>query len=88
MLPTLEPGDHVFVDQRAYRRREPVEGEVVLARPGALQGRVIVKRVGRVEPDRVWLISDNPAEGTDSESFGPVPLTELIGRVEARVPAD
>lgn len=85
MLPTLAPGDHLLVDERAYASELPSPGDVVLARPPALRGEVVVKRVGAVEGGRVFLECDNPSEGTGSAHFGSLERADLLGRVTARV---
>ena len=87
MSPTLAPGDLVVVDERAYRRRAPRPGELVVARPAALGGRVVVKWIAEVAAgsDAIVLLSDHPAAGCDSRAFGPVTRHELLGPVTRRL---
>jgi hypothetical protein len=103
MRPTLQPGDHLRVDRRAYRDRLPIPGElVVLVDPGA-PDRWLVKRVASIEPGppgaaegsrptarpgqrptgepHVSVLGDAPEHARDSRTFGPVPLSSLVGRV-------
>ena len=84
MLPTLMPGDHLLVDPLAFEAALPWEGAIVIARH-PLEAREIVKRVGSVEGDRIWLSSDNPDEGSDSRTFGAVSPCSILGQVVARV---
>ena len=84
MRPTLEPGDRVFLDPRAYAKRTPEPGEVVLARHPD-QPLEIAKRVSRVDESGVHLVGDNPEQSSDSRSFGPVQVEALIGRITVRV---
>lgn len=84
MLPTLQIGDHLIVDPRAYRSCAPRAGEVVIARH-PLEERELVKRVERVEAAGLWLASDNPAEGNDSRHFGAIAPDSILGKVVARV---
>ena len=82
MIPALTPGDYVVVDARAYTRREPAPGDVVLARDPRDPSRVIAKRVaGPDGAGGVVLLGDNLDESTDSRTFGPVPATDLQGRI-------
>ena len=82
MLPALAAGDYVVVDTRAYARRSPGPGEVVLARDPREPSREIVKRVaGPDDAGGVVLLGDNPAVSTDSRDFGPVSTEEVTGRV-------
>jgi len=80
MAPTLEPGDWLL----AERRRRPIAGDIVLARDPRDPARTLVKRVAAVDADGVWLAGDNPAESTDSRTFGPVPRSNIIARVRWR----
>ncbi|MBI1388481.1 MAG: nickel-type superoxide dismutase maturation protease [bacterium] len=85
MTPALEHGDEVLADLNAYRRREPREGDVVIALHPYQTGVTLIKRISRLTPDgRYHLASDNPAEGTDSAAFGPVDRKRILGRVSCR----
>ena len=82
MVPALASGDYVVVDTRAYARRSPGPGEVVLARDPREPSRVIAKRVaGPDGADGVVLLGDNAEESTDSRTFGPVPRAHVTGRI-------
>lgn len=86
MLPTLAPGDQVLVDLAAYRRARPRLGDLVLARHPYRTDLRLVKRVAGVSADgRCTLAGDNPAESTDSRSFGAVPCELVLGRVVLRL---
>ena len=85
MEPTLADGDEVLVDPRAYRRRSPVAGEVVVALHPFVRGLRLVKRVARVEAGgAVALEGDNPGASTDGRTLGTVPPEGILGRVTAR----
>jgi nickel-type superoxide dismutase maturation protease len=88
MEPALRDGDRLLVLRGAQRLRAPRPGEIVLARPRALDGREIVKRVAAVERAngglRLTLLGDNPAASTDSRTFGLVSRAEITGRVLLR----
>ena len=86
MLPTLEPSDLVLVDRRAYSRCMPTVGDVVVARHPSQEDVTLIKRVGSVEPDgTIYLLSDNPREGTDSRTFGAIDAASILGRVTSCV---
>lgn len=79
MLPTLRPGDRVWV----RRGRRPRAGDLVVVR---LPDRPLaVKRAGVHDGSGWWVESDNPAEGTDSWTLGqPVPDRDVVGVVVRR----
>lgn len=78
MAPTLLPGDFLVVDLRVASTHP---GDIVLAVDPREPGRVIVKRVASLDGDTVTLRGDNPAASTDSRHFGPVPASQVTGRV-------
>lgn len=86
MSPALAEGDHILVDERAYKTTPPRPGEVVVALHPFIRNTILVKRVAAIdETGRITLSSDNLAEGTDSRSFGALRPERILGRVVARV---
>lgn len=85
MYPTLGDGERVVVDTMAYREAPPVVGDIVLARHPFVRDTWIIKRVvGVAEDDRYVLQGDNSLESSDSRSFGPVALRNILGRATHR----
>ncbi len=85
MLPTLLPGDRLFV----VRGRRARPGDLVTVADPRSPRRVVVKRVtevgGRSRGDATAVLrGDNPGASTDSRTFGPVPLRSIRGRVVYR----
>ncbi len=93
LVPLLHPGDKVLMDPGAYRRRAPRPGEfVVLVDP---QGRVpwLIKQVvavrgsskeGRGDGPQVEVQGTDPSRSRDSRTFGPVPLSSVLGEAYFR----
>ena len=83
MAPTLRPGDRLLVDRRAYRRRLPVVGQVVVLDDPERPGRWLVKRVSAVDGSAgvVEVRGDALDRARDSRRFGPVPLGSVVGLV-------
>lgn len=77
MLPTLEPGDRLVV----VRARKVRPGMLIALRDPRQQDLLVIKRATTVTNGHVTVLGDNPSESTDSRSFGPVPLDNIIGRV-------
>jgi signal peptidase I len=88
MEPTLEDGDRLLVLRGPARLLALRSGVLVVARPGALDGREVVKRIAGVvaTPNgrRFVLLGDNAPRSTDSRSYGPVSGAEVRGRVLLR----
>jgi phage repressor protein C with HTH and peptisase S24 domain len=85
MAPTYVPGDQIRVDTRAYAHKEPVPGDVVVINDPEKRGRKLIKRVEKAMHkggrSLVFLIGDNELRSRDSRQFGPVAISEIIGRV-------
>jgi nickel-type superoxide dismutase maturation protease len=85
MTPLLEAGDEVLIDPRAYRRRPPRPGDVVVAQHPYRRGLLLVKRVAKVgENGHCLLEGENQSESTDSRSFGSLPPDYILGQVTSR----
>jgi nickel-type superoxide dismutase maturation protease len=86
MEPTLHDGDWLIVDLKAYARRPPEAGHVVVARDPREPTREIIKRIERFDPETAlaWLAGDNALESTDSRHFGPITPAEIVGQVRWR----
>ena len=99
MLPLLRPGDLVVVQVSTYQERAPRRGEIVAARPAALGGRALVKRIAGLPHERLaagtstWtlaadeyvLLGDRANQSLDSRALGPITRQELIGPVWFRL---
>jgi nickel-type superoxide dismutase maturation protease len=72
MLPTYQP-DQVLV---GWCWTAPRPGQVIVAWQ---DGRVVVKRLERLEPAGLWLVGDNAAASTDSRRWGLVPRRQFEG---------
>jgi nickel-type superoxide dismutase maturation protease len=84
MRPGLEPGDRLLVD---YRRR-PAAGDLVVVRtPGRPVSvkRATERRTTELGEQGWWLLSDNPASGTDSRTFGVVADDAVLAVVVRRI---
>jgi signal peptidase I len=90
MLPGIPDGQRVLVHTRAYRRRGPRSGDVVLVQHPTRRFR-IVKRVAAVPgqacdgrvlgEDEYWLEGDNGTATSDSRTFGALPGSRILGKV-------
>jgi nickel-type superoxide dismutase maturation protease len=82
MMPTLQDGVAVMISPRAVI--EP--GDVVLAQHPYKQSVKILKRVASIDANgRYSLVGDNPAESTDSRTFGNVSIEYIHGKAVCRL---
>jgi nickel-type superoxide dismutase maturation protease len=77
MEPTLRAGDWIVVS-RLWG--PPRVGEIVLVRDPRDPENLMLKRVAAVADGACTLLGDRPEESTDSRTFGPVPLANVVAR--------
>ena len=79
MFPILKPGDQVLLNHRAYARKLPRVGDIVVAMHPARKNLKIIKRITRVHEDGTLnLEGENIFETTD---FRRVPASTIVGKV-------
>ncbi len=78
MKPTLADGDIVLLSPSKEFRT----GDIVLARHPFKQSVKILKRIESIMSNgNYFLAGDDPAESTDSRSFGAIHAKDIIGKV-------
>lgn len=87
MEPALHAGDYVLVNRWAYRKVEPIPGDIVVLRNPEALGQFLVKRVASGTAGSYVVLGDNEAHSRDSRHFGPVPKDLIIGKVRYRAKA-
>ncbi|MDB5179276.1 MAG: putative phage repressor [Patescibacteria group bacterium] len=78
MLPAFRPGDTLL----GWRWFRPRAGQAVVARQA---GRPIIKRIARLEGERVFLAGDNPPHSTDSRHFGAVSRAQIEAKIIRKI---
>jgi signal peptidase I len=80
MAPTIQEGDHVFVNKLAYWSKRPARGDIVVGNFRDLAGTKVIKRVIALPDEWLWL--ENGVIQVSKERNGP---SEEAGHVsEAR----
>jgi len=74
MLPNLSPGKIVVASSFSKIR----VGRAVIFSD---QGKDKIKRVAKLEDDKVYLLGDNPKESTDSRQIGWLPSNRVLASV-------
>lgn len=69
-----------------YQRSLPAPGDIVVARHPHQPDLLVIKWVVFVDSDRCYLRGLNPGQSSDSRQFGLVPIDQILGRVECRLP--
>ena len=81
MEPSLRPGTTVLIQTNASVQ----VNDIVLSRHPYNPEVQVLKRVAEIHDEGVFLLGDNPAESTDSRSFGVIPWEHIIGRVTSKI---
>ena len=85
MVPTLQAGETVLVNLKAYTQQQPRPDDVVMALHPNLPEQKIFKRVMFVDENgRIYLIGDNKQESNDSRHFGTLSPQFILGQVTSR----
>lgn len=78
MLPTYQPGE-VLLGARWFR---PGVGQVVVIKT---LDRFLIKRITRLEGDKIWVEGDNKAASTDSRTQGHFDRRQLVARILLKI---
>jgi len=82
MRPRLRAGDWLLVDPEANVSRAPAVGDLVLVPDPREPARLLIKRVSEVYEggQELWVTGDAHDATTDSDSFGSVSASTVVGR--------
>lgn len=80
MHPVLHDEDGVLVNRVAYLFGSPKIGDIVVAREPR-DGKIIIKRVIKIENSKYHIEGDNKTASTDSRDFGLIDKDDIIGKV-------
>lgn len=75
MLPVLKEGQDVVSMNWFYKVKV---GDIVVIKQ---DGKEMVKRVQKVQGNKVLVQGDNAQESIDSRQFGPVKMDQIVGKV-------
>ena len=79
MMPNYKPGAHVF----SFNWGAVSVGDVVVT---TVKGRLLIKRITKMDQKRVFLAGDNTNQSTDSRSFGWIDRKLVVGKVIWKYP--
>jgi signal peptidase I len=95
MEPAVTKGDFVIFDKTAYKHQSPEKGDIVVFTYPNDRSKLYVKRIHALPGDTVrqdssrtivvpngsfYVLGDNRGHSDDSRHYGPIPLTELLGK--------
>ncbi len=79
MLPAYHPGDILL----GWQWKPTIKpGDIIVSR---VDGRNVIKRVRSIDKDAVEIVGDNPAESTDSRTYGPIKKESITARIIFRL---
>src|SRR5690349_3155031 len=82
MLPNLKNGDGILIDADAFISA----GDIVLAKHPFKKSVIILKRLAEIDANgNYFLVGDNPAESTDSRTFGAISAKHILGKAVSRL---
>ena len=76
MSPNLKEGDHVLVIKIVNHAIRP-SSVIVFKRRG--QSHLEIKRIKRIEKDKIFVIGDNDTHSFDSRHYGPIDRKAIVG---------
>jgi signal peptidase I len=83
MLPTLVPGDRLYVDARAFRNGSARTGDLVVLKDPDDPSKWLVKRVRALGPSTLWRTRSGFRDPMDSErSPEGIPPADVIEEIE------
>lgn len=87
MVPTIYPGDYIFVDTWYYKKYPPHVGQVVVFFHKPFQT-IMVKRVECVTNEWFDVVGDNSGENSKSDWLEKNPVHSLKGKVRVKLDID
>ena len=80
MRPTLLPGQKVLINRLVYVFIKPKAGDIIVVKSPE-DGRMVIKRIDKIEDGKYFVVGDNLKKSTDSRAFGGVEKKAIIGKV-------
>lgn len=80
MSPLLQPGNFVLVINYFPVFFKPRKGDVI-ACVSPVDGKILIKRITKIENNSFFVEGDNKTASTDSRKFGMIDKDSIIGKV-------
>lgn len=80
MTPTLSPSDIVLVNRLSYWFSSPRKNDIV-ALHDPRDGKILIKRIKKIENKHYFVQGDNKNSSTDSRVFGMIKQRDILGKV-------
>lgn len=81
MQPSLNHGDTVLVNRLSYLFKSPKIGDAV-AIYDPRDGKVLIKRISKIDNKKFFVVGDNKKFSTDSRVFGWIEKKDIIGEAQ------
>jgi nickel-type superoxide dismutase maturation protease len=90
MSPALKNSAIVLVNKLAYLFYPPKSGDIIACHDPR-DGKVLIKRIAKIEHGRYFVLGDNLEHSTDSRIFGMIDRSGIVGKIvfslQNRVPS-
>lgn len=80
MSPTFSSGDVIFINRLIYLFSKPKKGDII-AVYDPRDGKVLIKRIIKIEDTKYFIQGDNANASTDSRVFGMIERRAIVGKV-------
>lgn len=80
MFPTLHSGDIVIASSLPYFFTTPKTNDIIIC-IDPRNGKIMVKRIAKIDIKGFVVAGDNPGNSTDSRVFGHLNRRDIIGKV-------
>ncbi len=82
MTPTYSEGDSVLASSIPLLFSKPKKGDVVVFEK---YNRLYIKRIGKIDKEKYFLVGDNKKDSHDSRRFGLVSDNQIKGKVIRKI---
>lgn len=80
MVPKIQEGDRVLVNRLSFLFRQPKMNNIIALRDPR-DGKILIKRITKIEGKRYFVQGDNKNSSTDSRVFGMIGRSDIIGKI-------
>lgn len=81
MRPFFNPGDKLVINRWAYLFSPPKKGDIIAFQLQNKSSTILLKKVGKVSKNKLFVVGLNPADSLDSRKLGLISKDQVLGKV-------